>query len=410
METARRMRTVLLLTATAAVAAASTNVAASALAAKPRILYVSTHAKKKNKRCSRRAPCRRISQATRLARARDEVLVTHGTYREAVIITKRIALVGAGSPVIAAEGRTNGILIAGTAAARSVVRGFVVQNANEEGILDNGVSHVTISNNVVRNNDKGLAVPTPTGQCAPQGAVPGDCGEGLHLLGVSFAVVEGNRVTANAGGILLTDETGPTAHNVIARNNVTSNILDCGITLASHNPKAVTLSTAPGPPTVAAVAPTVAGIYDNTVTGNTANGNGIKGQGAGIGLFGGPPGTAVYNNTITENTAEGNGLGGVTLHSHAPGQDLSGNTITGNILGNDGIAGNTNGTPGDVDAGLTKSAAIILFSAATKLTSTTVRHNQISNEEIGIWTKNAPAIARSANTFASTVKTPLMQT
>jgi parallel beta-helix repeat protein len=409
MQAGTRTKALLALSALACAVGGAGGLAASSAASGPHVLYVAAKAKKSNKRCTRKAPCKSIARAIKLARPGYEVVVRHGTYREQVTVSKRITLVGSGKPVIDAKGHANGVLIAGAGAVKATVRGFVVQNASEEGILDSGVGFVTIRGNTVRSNDKGLSAVPLTGQCAPQGAVPGDCGEGLHLMGASDVRVEGNTVTANAGGILLTDEIGPSAHDKVAGNTVTGNVLDCGITLAGHSTKAATLSSAPGPPTVAGLAPTLGGVYDNTIQDNTVNGNGIKGLGAGIGMFGGAPGTAVYDNSVLDNTAEGNGLGGVTLHSHAPGQDLSGNTITGNILSGDGIAGYPNGAPGDEDVGLKETAAIILFSAATKLTGTTVQHNQISNEQIGIWTQNVPAIAKTANTFAATVKTPLVQ-
>ncbi len=383
---------------------------AGTAAAAPRVLYVGgAHAKKSNKRCTAKAPCRTIARALKAAHAGARIIVRHGTYHEMVVLNKRIALVGTGSPTIDATGLKNGILVSGTGTERALVKGLVVEHANEEGILVMNTSYVTIEKDVVRKNDLGGAAAKPVGQCAANGPIPGDCGEGLHLMGVGYSTLQANTVTENAGGILLTDETGPTSHNRISKNTVDDNVLDCGITLAGHNEKAVVLATAPGPPTVAALAPTIGGIFDNQVSDNTVDGNGTKGLGAGIGLFGGAPGTAVYNNVVSENTAEGNGLGGVTLHSHAPGQDLSGNSIVGNMLADDGLHGYPTGAPGDEDAGLTKSAAIILFSAVDKLTSTTVEKNQISNDEIGIFTQNVPNIPRSANTFASTVKTPLVQ-
>jgi len=80
-----------------------------------------------------------------------------------------------------------------------------------------------------------------------------------------------------------------------------------------------------------------------------------------------------------------------------------------NVLSNDGLHGYPSGAPGDEDAGLAQTAAIILFSASTKLSSTTVARNRISREEVGIWTENVPVIPPTANTFASTVRTPLVQ-
>ena len=111
--------------------------------------------------------------------------------------------------------------------------------------------------------------------------VPGDCGEGIHLMGTSYSIVAGNVSTGNSGGILLTDESGPTAHNRIEGNMVTGNLTDCGITLAGHNPQAA-LADVP--------APQAAAIYGNDIEGNKVSGIGTAGQGAGVLLATGPPG------------------------------------------------------------------------------------------------------------------------
>ena len=112
-----------------------------------------------------------------------------------------------------------------------------------------------------------------------------------------------------------------------------------------------------------APAPTVGGIYSNLITKNTVTGNGTHGQGGGILMAGGAPGTAVYSNTVSYNTADGNGLGGVTLRRHAPGQDLNGNVISHNTMADDGINGYPNGAPGDHDAGITQSVGITIYGA-----------------------------------------------
>ena len=79
--------------------------------------------------------------------------------------------------------------------------------------------------------------------------------------------------------------------------------------------------------------PTVAGVYNNVIRGNTVTDNGIKGEGAGVLFANASAGTASYNNLVEGSYIAGNGLSGVTMHAHTiqPGQfeDLSGNTITG---------------------------------------------------------------------------------
>jgi hypothetical protein len=84
----------------------------------------------------------------------------------------------------------------------------------------------------------------------------------------------------NSGGILLSDDTGATHHNLIIANLVRNNPFDCGITLASHPPASLTGSTSP------------LGVFRNTIANNYSSGNGLQvpGAGAGIGIFDSVPG------------------------------------------------------------------------------------------------------------------------
>jgi len=409
----RAARACVRLAALAAVMALVSALAAGAASASGRAsaagtLYVSAKGRK-SAPCTLARPCRTIAAAVARAHRGARLIVARGTYREEVKIAKDVQLIGRGRPVIDATGLSNGVLITGPAAAGSAVKGFVVRDANFEGILAMSTTRVTIGENTVSGNDRGGSAANPVGECAPEGVVPGDCGEALHLMSVTHSQVLGNTVSNNAGGILVTDELGPTAYNTIRGNRVLDNVLDCGITLAGHNTKAVVLSTKPGPPTMAGLAPTVGGVYSNLITRNTVSGNGTEGQGGGILMAGGPPGTAVYDNTVTYNTATGNGLGGVTLHSHAPGQDLNGNVISYNSIGDDGLHGYPSGAPGDSDPGITQTVGIIVWSAASPLSGTSIVANHISNDYYGIWTMNVPPLPKSINTFASTVKVPLFQ-
>ena len=95
----------------------------------------------------------------------------------------------------------------------------------------------------------------------------------------------GNNIHDNVGGILITDETGPSHGNLIVRNVWRDNLEDCGITLPLHNAMATS-------------DPCKAGVYDNTVVDNVSRGNG----GAGVGMFAPFPGTASYDNRVISNT------------------------------------------------------------------------------------------------------------
>ena len=98
----------------------------------------------------------------------------------------------------------------------------------------------------------------------------------------------------NSGGILVSDELGPTHDNVITGNTVVDNTLNCGITIVGHKKGAVDAS--------GKLHPKVAGVYDNTFTKNVVTNNGTTGTGAGILLANPKAGMATYRNTISGNT------------------------------------------------------------------------------------------------------------
>ena len=243
------------------------------------------------------SPCHTISYAVSQSSAGDVVLVASESYAESVLITKRLTLLGTNS-TIDATGLDNGVVISGAATSGTVVAGFTIENAGKEGLFAWKTSNLTIAGNSLLNNDA-------YGPFSPQcpAADPDDCGEALHLQSVTNSVVSGNLVQGNVGGILLTDEDGPTAHNLLKDNHVLDNTKDCGITLASHWFQL-------GSP----VSKDVAGVYQNEILHNVSNGNGA----AGIGVFAGPPGAAAWGNIVTNNVAMNNGLPGVAIHSHTP--------------------------------------------------------------------------------------------
>jgi hypothetical protein len=209
----------------------------------------------------------------------------------------------------------------------------------------------------------------------------------LHLVAVTDSTVEGNYVAHNAGGILLTDEFGPTSGNVVRFNESMYNETDCGITLAGH---AAAVNPETGLPTGKA------GVFDNLIADNVSDDNGVLGQGAGILMGGGAPYAGVYGNHIIGNVARGNGLSGITIHQHLVG-DLNANVVEGNYLSNDNL-------DGDYDfnaAKATETTGILVaagepphepgkglppFLVPGPLKETIIRHNSFSDLKVGIWT------------------------
>lgn len=328
--------------------------------------------------CTEAAPCKTIGRAVDAAAAGNRIEVGSGTYPETVTLAKRLDLEGSGATVDA-SGKLNGIVVSGGDAAGSVVNGFTVENAIAEGILVTSTSDISVTNNTVTGNDTG-ANTTVTPECTPQGAVPGDCGEAVHLMGVASSRIANNDIHHNVGGILVTDETGPSHGNLISGNTVHDNAIDCGITLPSHNPQATS-------------DPSKAGVYDNTIVDNLSQRNG----GAGVGMFGPVAGTASYDNRVMNNRLLDNGEAGAAIHAHEAGVNVSGNVITGNTISG-------NGVDPDANSGAPVGIAVLTIDPS----SGTITDNSIDNEHFGVFI-NGPFTANGVegNIFGSAVTVPI---
>jgi parallel beta-helix repeat protein len=333
-----------------------------------------------------------IQAAVTAAAAGDTIKVAAGTYKENITINKAVSVIGAGAgqsiisadPTVAKEGVT----IDGVTSGAATFSGFTVTNSALSGILVQNSSGVTVSNNTVIHNDLNLNLDTHT--CP--GAFPfdqDDCGEGLHLRGVSNSQILNNLVTDDAGGILLTDETAATTGNTIDGNRVQDNVEDCGITLASHPSQIIPPTTQGGQPTFKPGF----GVFKNSITNNVVSGNGA----AGVGIFASVPGTGSYDNLVQGNTIYGNGIAGVSLHSHAPGQNLDGNQIIGNTVG-------TNNLFGDSDAGDFQTTGILLMAAVVPAKGTVITGNTITGNDIGIWLANTASSTVSGNHVSAAIR------
>jgi nitrous oxidase accessory protein NosD len=381
----------------------------------PKVLFVSPHvvAHGVGRSCFS-AQFDTIGDAVASAHPGDTVVACPGTYKEDVVIQQRLTLIGLsatidatglpGAPIgdIAGQAPFNGITIESS---HVTVQGFKVTGAEGEGILAvnpvpgaPSLTAVTIRYNDVEGNDLGNGSPdSPYIFCTPNGG--GDCGEGIHLLSVADSQVTGNKSIGNSGGILLTDEFGPTHDNLIAGNDVADNVLDCGITIPSHNPGAAD-------PVTGQPHPTVAGVYRNKVIANVVTGNGVEGFGAGIGVFAPAPGTASYDNLVSGNYIQGNGLAGISVHSHAPNADVDGNAFVGNIIGTNNLSG---ADGADVSPKDTQTTGILIWSAVSTY-HFTVSHNLILNNTYGVWfTPATIAVSGLGSNRFVHVATPILQ-
>ncbi|MGH3267375.1 MAG: right-handed parallel beta-helix repeat-containing protein, partial [Trebonia sp.] len=341
-----------------------------------------------------------VQSAVDAARRGATVIVCRGSYTEDVIISSPLTLSGRRGAVIHGSSTANGKCdqlgpsgpgsagcLAGITIKSSHVRvqGLTVTGATGEGILATGslaagsISHVAIQDNRVIGNDTGgipVTTSSPYPQCMAQGQAPGDCGEGVHLMGVTHSVISHNLVRGNAGGVLLTDEFGPTSRNLVSHNIVTKNTYDCGVTVPGHNPMALDAN--------GKRQPSKAGVFDNVISHNRITDNGLQGEGAGVLFANATAGTASYDNLVEDNYIAGNEQSGVTMHAHtlAPGQfeDLNGNRIVRNTIGRNNVGGDhLDGSTADLSP-----TGILVFSGTIPVT-VRIAHNRIRNNTYGVW-------------------------
>ncbi len=322
-----------------------------------------------------------INAAVAAANPGATINVGPGNYKEAVVIGQSVSLIGAGSgrTIIDATGLPNALYIDGldNPGLHSVtVSGFTLRNANFEGLLITNAVNVTVKGNVVTGNNTLLDIDTDTcpGQPPFETGEDFDCGEGIHIMGVSYSIFSNNVSANNSGGFLISDDTGETHDNLITGNIIKDNPYDCGITLASHAP-------APGS------SAEHNGIIHNIVSDNQSTHNGYlePGAGAGVGIFSDGSGIGhVHGNTIINNVLTNNGLPGVAFHSHvgpnfgAPADDLNGNFILNNrIAGNGADVGDTP-TPGS--AGININSGF----GGTPITGNVISGNSFDDEDVDV--------------------------
>jgi hypothetical protein len=408
------------LLAAGAVVAHAGVASADAKSVSGKTLYVSPSGNPHNsdKSCSS-AGFRTIQPAVDSAPAGGTVVVCSGIYHEQVVTFKPLSLIGQRATIdetgvkptlqVPLPGLGTQTIFAAVIIASShvTVSGFTITNAQGEGVLAAGVgaplSGIVISSNAVVHNDLGFGVPPKSKyfQCAAAGPIPGDCGEAVHFAGnVAHSAIRDNFIAHNSGGVLLSDDVGPTHDNVVENNVVTGNVTDCGITVPGHNPAALNAKGVPQP--------AVAGVYRNIIRNNVVTDNGLKGEGAGVLFANASAGTASYDNLVEGNYIAGNELSGVTMHAHTirKGQfeDLNGNTIVGNVIGKN----NTGGDPLDAPVSPKDLATtgVLVFSGGTPVT-VKIASNTIFDNSLGIWlSKPVTASGLGTNTFFN-VTTPV---
>ena len=334
-------------------------------------------------------PYATISHAVGVAPSGATVVVGPGTYAEYVLITKTLTLksqsADPSNTVINAIGQPNGVVVLGPAAAKTVVEGFTVENANNHGIFVQDSHNIIIENNFVTHS--GLNPIEDSKGTAYLGE-----NKAITLLGTSNSTIAGNKVVDNIyGGISINDDgpinagwnstavpsagipsgsPNPADGNTISGNLVSDNHPNhCSIVVSAYNQGE--------------------GVSYNVVSYNT-----VVDNTAGIIVAADTPNTKAVGNSVVYNTILNNGEAGVVLHSNAPGDVVTGNLISGNVLSNDG-------------SGPKISGILVGGEGPVPVQNNTITDNVFQVEYVGIQIVNAKFTFTGGNQFSATVAVPV---
>ena len=353
---------------------------AARAASPPTPFYVSTTGSDTTGTGSIGSPFATISHAVSAAVSGQTVIVEPGTYKEMVLVTKQLTLTSEtlqpSSTTVDATGQPVGIAVIGPNSNGTVVEGFTVTGANNEGIFVQDSFNVVVDNNVVSGNAFNVV--------AGLGEV-----KGIQLTGTSDSTVAGNTVVGNGyGGIGVTDDgpvdaswnataaptsgipagsANPGNSNFISGNLVENNHPNhCAIVLSAYDPNE--------------------GVSNNVISGNTVvdNQNGVI-------VAADTPNTIAINNTVIYNNILNNGEGGVIVHSNAPGDVVTGNSIMYNTFSANGYLPTLEGV-------------IIGGEGTVPVTDTTIVGNVFQNEAIAVQIVLGTNTMVGGNIIGATVK------
>lgn len=167
----------------------------------------------------------RIQDAINASADGDTIEVYSGTYRENILVDRKLTIHGIGTPVIDADRRGDGITISADGVA---IEGLSVINARG-GFLGYSGIMVYSSSNTIRNNsitlcDKGIELYEADSNLIDANIIEENDDNGMYLLsGCDGNTISGNRISRNGGdGIHIFES----SRNLIFNNVIADNIGD----------------------------------------------------------------------------------------------------------------------------------------------------------------------------------------
>jgi len=239
-----------------------------------------------------------IQAAVSAAAAGETVYVYPGVYRENVYLVNGVRLVGEDRDTTIIDGRNSGATVDVTSPGVGV-RGFTITNG-APALRINGVSGVTVADNILSNSYTGLQVYYAVGAVIVDNLVSSNRGNGIEVVSSASVRIARNTASSNElSGIYLSAAVGNTIEDNLSPSN------QRGIQLDSSSSNMIRRNT----------------LWSNTIP------NGYWPYvGAGVYL------KSSSNNRIEGNNVSSNNPVGILLH-YSSGNTLVGNTAASNQVG-----------------------------------------------------------------------------
>jgi parallel beta-helix repeat protein len=257
----------------------------------------------------------------------DTLVVVNGTFTENVDVTKILTITTYGAVVVNPLDPNIPIFSVESTASGSVINGFNLNGATtSDGILLNGPSSCTVSNNTISANNIGIHLLNDVGNSILNNNITNCPAVGIMLDGSTFNTISDNTIigylaTGNTwGGILINNA----YYNVIQSNNITGNTEGVYITGGASDNTITTNNITNNINSGVAVD----NAFYTSIVGNTL----ISGNSNGVRLFQ-SLGNNVFGNTIDNNSWSGIVIDGSTLNI-IDSNYLSGNLVEGMHLMN----------------------------------------------------------------------------
>jgi len=171
-----------------------------------------------------------IQKAINAANPGDVIEVTHGTYYENLMVNKSVSIVGEDPANTVIDGGGKGIVV-NIIRSNVVVRGFTIQNGEQENNLPvSGISvrgnSTVVNNTVLRNNYYGLELTNSSNCRIFNNIIMNSSTAGIHIhAGSNYNVFFQNTIEDNVIG-LYNNYCPP---NTFYHNNFVNNTIQCSV-------------------------------------------------------------------------------------------------------------------------------------------------------------------------------------